>query len=419
MVRLTRNPRLRLGRRDESGAVAVLVAILMLVLLACAAVVVDLGNARDVRRQSQNASDASVLAAANALYPTSGICGSGGPMPCIGDAVAKAKSYASQNFRVTAADWAACSAPVGQALPYVPPGETSCISFDSSSSTKVVRVLMPTRTVATFFGWTAGSSSIPVGSTADATLGSSIRCSLCFLGSIDSGNGDFSVFGGSVAVNGSIDAGPNGVWTATSNGVVGTVSGGQFNPSPTTIPAFTDPLATSLTLPLSLVGLSARSNPCTDGPGIYAADVNLPNGTCTLQPGLYVVRGTWGAKNNTVLNGTGVTLYAQSPDGFLDFKNGTVNLTAPTTGALKNYAVIYDRSNTNNLSLQGNGGTSITGLVYTPSSKLDFNGNSCFGFSGGPVIALGVVKANGNGSCVNVLNASETTVTKTPQHLSR
>jgi hypothetical protein len=178
-------------------------------------------------------------------------------------------------------------------------------------------------------------------------------------------------------------------------------------------------------LPLITTGppaLSAKTKPCTDGPGLYGA-VSLPNSACTLQPGLYVISGLWDMGNNTVLSGTGVTLYVTSPSGALDFKNGTVAitapLTAPLTGVPAGYAIIYDRNNTNNLGLQGNGATSITGIVYAPASSLDFNGNSCFGFSGGPIVVGGIVKANGNRSCVTITNAADTIVTRTLLHLNQ
>ena len=397
------------GRRDERGAVAVMVALLMLVLVTCAALVVDLGMARDNRRQSQNASDAAALAAANVLFMTGT------------DRVAAAtaaKQYALANYNVQASDWSTCvdSTPLA-----VTAAGTSCISFDTANTR--VRVVTPIRKVGTIFGGVVGRSSIAVGSTAEARLGQSVSCSLCFLGPVDAGNADFSVFGGSIAVNGNVTAGPNSNWTALANGVVGTVNGGNFTPPAAPIPAFGDPLATTLTLPLSTTGLTTRTDPCKTtalggGPGFYGS-FSLPNSACVLQPGLYVISGTWDMKNNTLLTGVGVTLWVRSPSGYLDFKNGDVVLTAPSLGPLKDYAVIYDRDNTNPLSLQGNGVTGITGIVYAPASKLDFNGNSCFGFSRGPVVVNGVIMANGNQSCVVVSNPVDTTVTRTPQYLSR
>ena len=91
----------RRAARDEDGLVAVIAALMAVVLLVMAALVVDLGLARDTRRQSQNAADASSLAAANVLYPTSGQCVDVTAQtvpPCFKDAVKAATDYATQNF---------------------------------------------------------------------------------------------------------------------------------------------------------------------------------------------------------------------------------------------------------------------------------------------------------------------------------
>ena len=73
--------------RNESGGIAVLAALLSLVLLMMTGLVVDLGRARDVKRQSQNSSDAAALAAANALFANSAV-------PDFVAAGAAAKNYA-------------------------------------------------------------------------------------------------------------------------------------------------------------------------------------------------------------------------------------------------------------------------------------------------------------------------------------
>jgi hypothetical protein len=146
--------------------------------------------------------------------------------------------------------------------------------------------------------------------------------------------------------------------------------------------------------------------------------VDVPNnGTCTLTPGLYVVNGTWKLGNNSLLKGTNVTLYVPA-SGYLDFKNGNVQLKSGASG-LEDYAIIYARDNTNMLSLQGNGNSFIDGVVYTPASLLDFNGTSDFVFRGGPVVANGVEMANGNHSTVKIEAAKATGVAKKPTHLSR
>src|SRR5688572_28148142 len=85
-------------RRDEQGAVAILVAVIALALLVTAALVVDLGLARDVKRQSQSAADASALAAGNVLYDFDNGCSIA--VPCVTEAVTAAKNYALENFGV-------------------------------------------------------------------------------------------------------------------------------------------------------------------------------------------------------------------------------------------------------------------------------------------------------------------------------
>ena len=177
-------------RRDERGAVAVMVALVSTFLLVLAAMVVDLGLARDTDRQSQNAADASALAAGNVLYTTGGPCLA---IPCIPQAVAAAKSYAQTNFGVATSAWNSCTDPAP--LAYVPLLEAgSCISFDSARATAQVRVVVPTRTVDTGLGVLAGVSSIDIRTAARATLdpGQLISCGLCVLGTgVHSiGNGD-------------------------------------------------------------------------------------------------------------------------------------------------------------------------------------------------------------------------------------
>jgi Flp pilus assembly protein TadG len=439
----------RAGRaQDESGAIAVLVALVSASLFMVAALVVDLGLARDTRRQSQNAADASALAAANALYPGAAACTTpvGATPPCLQDAVNAARSYASTNFSVTDADWSGCT---DAGHYYVPPGSTPCISFadnagvPSATRPTKVRVIIPTREVTTGFGVVAGVRRVEISAMARGVVdgGLSTSCGLCFLGPVDAINADFTVTGGSIEVNGDLDAGPNGVWSATGSiGVVGSVSGGQFpNGAPVTTDAFDDPWKDATNVPPAVTGDTKAAPACStgsrksetgNGPGRYG-DFEIPNKPCTLDPGLYVITGAWTMKNNSDLIGNGVTLYftcgsPASPHvcasgeagGSLDAKNGLVHLSAPTTGATAGLAIVYDRQNIENLGLQGNGDTAITGAVYAPKSKLDFNGNSCFGFSHGPVIVTGVIQANGTKSCVKVSDSNDATIPPKPAEVA-
>jgi hypothetical protein len=246
-------------------------------------------------------------------------------------------------------------------------------------------------------------------------------CALCFLGSLGIGNADYTVTGGDIHVNGNASTGATGHFTANKITVTGTTSG-NFSPSASPGDPIDDPFA-SLAMPLPTTGLTNKSNPCgtggTHGPGVYG-DYAV-NGTCTLQPGAYVFTGKLSLKNKDVLTGTGVTLYFKSPNGYLDVKNGEIqDLFAPTgtpagapSGWPSGVAIIYDRDNIQEVGLQGNGETAITGAVYAKSSTLNFNGNSCFGFDKGPVI---VKSGTGNGTkgCVNLTNAHNVGQTQLP-----
>src|SRR5215470_9385094 len=64
LIHRTRQRRLR---ADEKGVVLVFVLVMMTVMLGMLALVVDIGNARQVRRQAQTASDAAALAGAEVL----------------------------------------------------------------------------------------------------------------------------------------------------------------------------------------------------------------------------------------------------------------------------------------------------------------------------------------------------------------
>lgn len=408
----------RRKNRDEAGAIAILFAAGAVFLFVLAAIIVDLGMARDVRRDSQNAADSAALAAANRLYLTS-------TTPDLVAATQAAKDYAAANFGVTASDWNVGNCSDDDHLTVLAVG-TQCISFDSATDPTTVRVRIPTEVVHTGLGTLADVDRIPVSAAAEVgvSAATTYKCALCFLDTVDAGNADFTVTGGGIQVNGDITTGPNAYWTAASIGATGTASGGVFTPPATQAANFTDPLA-GLTLP-AMSGANRGTNINCNGaiqPGVYGTLNIANNRTCTLNPGHYVITGRWLLGNKSVLQGSGVTLYfvcgtpatpaacganVVSGGGWLDGKNGTVTLTSGASG-FADYVILYDRNNPNDLGLQGNGGTSITGGVYVKRGDLDFNGNSCFGFAKGPIVAGGVKKANGNKSCVTVSDATDVT----------
>ncbi len=419
MVRVTSGRRFARDR-DESGVVAVIVAASTVVIFMLAALVVDLGHARDVRRQAQNSADASALAAGNALYD-------GTAAARIPEAVAAAKAYAQENFATTDADWSACTDI--DALRVTAVG-TPCISFENSGDPSrdlqrpdTARVRIPGREVTLPFGSLAGVSSTDIHAEAEigVNLGVASQCSLCVLGTgyHDLANGDINVEGGDIHFNGTVHVGPHGsLVTDRETTVQGTATGAGYSPPPQTgQPPMADPLQ-FMPVP-DMTGLSGKSDPCTQGPGFYGS-IDFRNRTCTLSPGLYVIAGTgsmWNLAGSTLtrLNASGVTLYftcgspsapAACPAGgaagaTLDASgNGVINISAPTSGPLEGLAVMFDRGNTATLRLAGNGTGGFTGTVYAPKATLQMDGNGCFSALHALIVVHSVVM-HGNPSCLN------------------
>jgi hypothetical protein len=422
--------------RDEAGAVVILVAVLSVTMFTLVALVVDLGMARVVRRQAQVASDASSLAAATALYAHASY-DTGAPQPDFAAAVTAAKGYAAENYQVVDTDWAGCTDPA--ALAYQPAG-TPCISFDDATKPTQVRIVVPLRNVKLPFGALAGASQVNIGASAAASLepGGLSNCGLCIIGdgAHDVQNGEIDVSGGSVAFNGSVNVHNNGHVTASDGhiNVEGTATGSTYSPAPATgQPEMPDPLATyPLPSDFSTLG-AAKTDPCTQGPGLYGGH-NFENGTCTLAAGLYVITGEWSFTGSAGLDAAGVTLYFTCGDtsdprpcdaggedgGWLDEAgNGTIDVVAPDSGTYKGLAIAYDRLNTSQLVLNGNAASSYDGTIYAYSATMDITGNGCLATADALVVVHELV-FSGTNSCLNTDYTQDANVYVPPSspHLS-
>ena len=402
-------------RRDERGAVALIVGLLSIVLVGISAFSVDLGQAYVTKRQLSAASDAAALAA-DAYYKTNykGLCTVPGNDP---------NSPVAANVGVRASAEAAADDLFTQNYPAGTAADGSITNLSCNGTGVQVTYTASGKSSSPFGPLLGGSGTITTAGTAAAaySVGGGI-CALCVIGNVDTNNTDFTVTGGDIYVDGNVSTGPQSTWTATNSITIsGSVSGlsqAKANPDYASGPHITDPFG-SVTLPVSpYTGLTSKTNPCTQGPGIYG-DYNIKNETCVLAQGAYVFTGTLSFQNtgsHLTSNNAPVTLFFAGPAGKLDIKNGDVNkLAAPTTTPLPSgfpagwpsgFAIVYARNNTNTLDLQGNGDSfpDVTGNVYALKSATSFNGNSCFQVSGGAVV-IGGVSSVGNQSCVNVLDA--------------
>src|SRR5207244_1198571 len=91
----------------------------------------------------------------------------------------------------------------------------------------------------------------------------------------------------------------------------------------------------------------------TLSPGVYCNGLNVQGGAnITLNPGIYyIVGGVFSAASGATITGTGVTLVltgntlGQTTYATMNFTGGaTLNLTAPSSGAMKGLAVFQDRN---------------------------------------------------------------------------
>src|SRR5215212_7753928 len=97
---------MRARRDDERGVIAVAFAILLVLVLSVTALVIDLGNARQLRRVSQASADAAVLAGGEAVED--GMNKTNGSIPW-STVVTQVKNYAKANNNIALSAWVNCT----------------------------------------------------------------------------------------------------------------------------------------------------------------------------------------------------------------------------------------------------------------------------------------------------------------------
>lgn len=158
----------------EEGAVVLIFALLLLVLLGFAALAIDLGALFVERRHAQTAADVGVLSGAQFA----------GIDPTATSAQAR-KAVIDEVKRITAgnlasADWDTCVDPGRPSEYSTVPGETACVSFTAGLAK--IRVHVPDQTFDTFFAGVLGVNTLSASATAVA-------------GGVHYANGDILRFG--------------------------------------------------------------------------------------------------------------------------------------------------------------------------------------------------------------------------------
>jgi hypothetical protein len=244
--------------------------------------------------------------------------------------------------------------------------------------------------------------------------GGSINAVNCGVYSNSSAGNAINVVGGGsiqaqyVKVVGGVSTSGGGTITST-NGISQGVSPAVDPYAGLQIPAFSGCTKTNY----SLHGTETIS------PGTYCGGISLvSNANLTLNPGIYIIEGDFTASSQSTITGNGVTIIVTKKSsgsgyGTVTFNAGlTANLTATSTpGDPFNGILFYgDRnapaSNTNKLT--GGLGSQLNGVAYFPSTSLEYSGQAsssgvpCFRiiarevtFVGGSILGAGCQSSTG------------------------
>lgn len=357
--------------RDDAGAVAVLVAAFSVVILGLAAIVVDLGFARDRVAQAQTAADAAALAAAQYLSTR----------PDAQSPSADEQEAARQ-----------------LAMTYVEANgwQKEGTQVDLDLKRFVVRVTLPEEASPSFFARAIGGSAPDVSRSASAKWGAAAAgaCALCVFSDLDVQNADITVQNGSVSVSGNITIGPTGHLTAPGNGSTITYGGeardiSNVSPSPVfTADETPDPFDdVELPEPKQKIAPSPKGRYCKPGTYTDVSDCD------SFSPGVFTLTGA------TVFKGPKDYLYAQNVAFYLVCSKGGyaaacdpgqtggtidiqgkahVVIDAPTAGSpLAGFGVVADRNNTGQLLwIHGNSDLLVqSGSIYLRNGHVRQNGN--------------------------------------------
>jgi hypothetical protein len=345
-------------RLKESGQVMVVTVLSMSLLIGFLALAVDVGTLFRAKRLMQTAADSAAIAGAQEyLY---------------GDMTAAADAAAAQN-----------GVPIGGANGGVVTVNNGPLSGPHQGQSGYIEAIV-SQTQPTFFGKIFTGSifqnSVAVTARAVATLGPSQSC-IYTLGSGGItlvGNSSITVTTCGIEDNGNLSLTHNASVTASSIGVVGTYSGSGATPTPVVgIAPVSDPLAYLTAPPYNPPPCVSYSGAATLTPGCYNGISLAGNKSLTLSAGTYVINGDFNVAGNANLTGIGVTFEVLGSTSLAG--NGTINITAPTSPTTNPYLGILfyqPATNTSSLSLVGNAGSTLEGVIYAPTAAVSLNGNA-------------------------------------------
>ncbi|MBV2235283.1 MAG: hypothetical protein KUL75_07020 [Sterolibacterium sp.] len=378
----------------ESGAVAVMVALLLVVLFGFAALAIDVGNAYLVRGQMQNAADAAAHAGANGL--ARGMA--------IDAAKDEAKDYAEKNGFKDGSG----SAVVTISIP--PGGSESYATND-----QYVRAVI-TRPTSLILGQILGANAWQIRAEAVAGVTGNTGYPDCLTltnGITTNGNAyDITLDGCSASIGaaGGVANNGKGNFVLNNDAKINIYNNGTNTACPgktwcskvqthaepmiaPQAPSYTDDIdALKNQTPTTCSG-------STCSPGRYSTFSYTGNTSLSLSAGHYWFDNGIELKGGASIQGTSVTIHLPSGKNISTSGSAQLKISGPTTdGCPEGGVVIHyhgSGSSVNDL-IGGNGGqlVEIKGIVYAPQAELAFGGNPKPKFYGS--VIANSIKLNGN-----------------------
>ena len=389
---------------DDDGIVLVVVALAMVSILLFVAMVVDLGNARQVSRQAQASSDSAALAGARQLPLTAP------DATAAESAKAAAARLAATNVLGSTTTPTAASCPAGV------PSNSSCYEVDDARIT-----------VATPYSGNHGLIYVSICQDTDATFGKVVGATeeaVCraavarrFGGSSIGDAGVIALSdtgpcfdlrgssGTELRVTGSVlanctDSPPNNL--SGSNALIdatGFYSVGTCDPASECVGNGVATPTIGMSGPVAdpLLGLP---EPSASDPTFTHLSVSQYNALPCLD-GHYRVHDAGSIKvKSTCVGATAFTFLVQAGVGGPPHLKDPYEQFAPTTGPYAGISLFLARDNDSIIEWNGNASSSATyhGSVYGPAATVDWGGNIDILIDGGQVIAHDYVLKGGGGS---------------------
>ena len=175
-------------------------------------------------------------------------------------------------------------------------------------------------------------------------------------------------------------------------GGVKTAGHGSFSTTVDHEAATPDPLGLSLPTPPSPTFAAVHysgSAPLTLLPGTYIGGIDISgSGPVTLTAGVYYMQGGgFSVSGQGNVSGTGVTII-NAPGGDGDTigvsGQGSLSLTAPTSGPFKGVVLFQDPNSSNSIQFTGQASVTLAGVAYVPAAEVSIDGNANVTINPGP-----------------------------------